>query len=293
MNPQKPLGHRWERGGGVVLRQQSAKPVLRRLVDDAVGRVAAGKTDVASVAWGGEQARGDLLGVEARRGGWSGGGVVGGSVLCSCVEVVVAAMLGKVALGFERETCPAVAQVPVKEAHGWGKAFAVSGGGRFASVIDAGVSAHRWIVARVRLDIVRYCVSRRADFYYVSIRVVCSTGSLAGFYALCEFIPRFPRAASAVTMGEAPIDQVLYVRPASSAADKMVFSAFTSHVLWSPKSECTHPQEGLEWGSNRLREATWREASDAIEAVVCPRFDGRDGESGCGGGSAGVKNEDD
>ena len=107
-------------------------------MDNAVGRVAAGETDVASVAWGGEQARGELLGVEARRGGWSGGGVVGGSVLCSCVEVVVAALLGKVALGFEWETCTAVAQVPVKEAHGWGKAFAVSGGGGFASVIDAG-----------------------------------------------------------------------------------------------------------------------------------------------------------
>ena len=94
-------------------------------------------------------------------------------------------------------------------------------------------------------------------------------------------------------MGEAPVDQGLYVRLASCAADKSVFSASTSHVLWSPNSECTHPQEGSEWGLNRLREASWREASAAFDAVECSRFDGRDGESVCGGGSAGVKNEDD
>ena len=75
---------------------------------------------------------------------------------------------------------------------------------------------------------------------------------------------------------------------ASFAADKIDTSAFTSHVLWIPKSECTHLQAGSEWAFNRLREG-----SMAFEPVVCSRFDGRDGESGCGGGSAGVKNEDD
>ena len=48
------------------------------------------------------------------------------------------AVLGKVALGFEWETCTAVALMPEKEAHGWGEAFAVSGRGPVASVIDAG-----------------------------------------------------------------------------------------------------------------------------------------------------------
>ena len=55
-----------------------------------------------------------------------------------CVKVVAVALLGKVALGFEWETGTAVALVPIKEAHRWGEAFAVSGGVRDASAIDAG-----------------------------------------------------------------------------------------------------------------------------------------------------------
>lgn len=53
MKPQKLLGHRRERGDAVILGQQSAQPILRRLLDDAVGRVAAGETDVAGITWGG------------------------------------------------------------------------------------------------------------------------------------------------------------------------------------------------------------------------------------------------
>ena len=49
---------------------------------------------------------------KVRRGAWRGGGAVEGSELAGCVQVVAVAVLGKVALGFEWETCTAVALMP-------------------------------------------------------------------------------------------------------------------------------------------------------------------------------------
>ena len=62
--------------------------------------------------------------------------------MSNCLQVVAVALLGKVALGFEWETCTAVAFVPEKEAHGWGEAFAVSGRMQGASAIDAGACTY-------------------------------------------------------------------------------------------------------------------------------------------------------
>ena len=77
-------------------------------MDDAVGRIATGKTDIASVARRGEQTGGQLGGMV-----WEGpcrcGGFVGGSEPEGCVKVVAVALLGKVALGFKWETGTAVA----------------------------------------------------------------------------------------------------------------------------------------------------------------------------------------
>ena len=66
------------------------------------------------------------------------GGFVGESELGGCVEIVAAALLGKVALDFEWETGTAVALVPEKEAHRRGEALAFSGRVRRASVTNAG-----------------------------------------------------------------------------------------------------------------------------------------------------------
>ena len=67
-------------------------------MDDAVGRVGTGETDVTDVARGGEQAGGELFG-NVQAGTWRGRGFVGGSELGSCVQVVAEAVLGKVAHG--------------------------------------------------------------------------------------------------------------------------------------------------------------------------------------------------
>ena len=99
---------------------------------DAVRRIVAGKANVASVAWRWEHAGGEL------RGKVRCGGFVGESELGSCIQVVAAALLGKVALDFEWETGTAGALVPEKEAHRRGEAFAFSDRVRRASVNNAG-----------------------------------------------------------------------------------------------------------------------------------------------------------
>ena len=99
---------------------------------DAVRRIVAGEADVACVAWGWEHAGGEL------RGKVRCGGFVGESELGSCVQVVAAALLGKVTLDFEWETGTAGALVLEKEAHRRGEAFTFSGRVRRASVTSAG-----------------------------------------------------------------------------------------------------------------------------------------------------------
>ena len=105
---------------------------------DAVLGVAACKADVASVARGGEQAGGELGGM-VWVGTWRGRGrgFVGGSELGSCVQIVAAAVLGKVALGQVRDE-PAAAAMPEHRAYGVRVAFAVSCKEPVAIAIDVG-----------------------------------------------------------------------------------------------------------------------------------------------------------
>ena len=266
--------------------------MLLRLVDDAVERIAAGETDVAGVARGGEQTGGQLGRKVREEGAWRRGG---GSELGGCVEIVAAALLGKVTLGFGRKTCTAVALVPEKEAHGWGEAFAVSFGDPVASAIDAGactcagVRAPRWIVAgglRVsfwRIGFWQYYYVSTSDLVY-EVQVRCGfvfVNPLVGF-GLVGF-------GCAAAMELAPRDQLLHSPPITTAAHETRPYADTLHVLREMTSACTHGVDAWELGIVRRFKA--RNTALAFDRVEFSSFDPRDGESCCGGGSTGVMDE--
>lgn len=96
MSLQKHLRNRWKlrRIGG----QQCTKPVLRRLMNDAINRIGAGKTNITSVAGRGEDTEGEQV---RHRRGRDGGSLLEGRVLGRCVAIIIAAQLGKTSSSLE------------------------------------------------------------------------------------------------------------------------------------------------------------------------------------------------